>query len=59
MRNVCIPDTVEVLLSATPTVEAYMDLVSSAIQSFRMQRLMYVTEKMNEKLQCFGLLILV
>jgi hypothetical protein len=50
---------VEVLVSATPTVEAYMDLVTSAIQCFHMQRLVYVTEKMNEKLKSFGLLILI
>jgi hypothetical protein len=58
MRNVCVPDAVEVLSFATPIVKAYMDLISSSLQSFRMQRLMDVTEKMNEKLESFGLLIL-
>lgn len=58
MRNVCVPDAVEVLSFATLIVKAYMDLISSSLQSFRMQRLMDVTEKMNEKLESFGLLIL-
>ncbi len=49
----------EVLVSSAPIVEAYMDLVTSAIQCFHMQRLVYITEKMNKKLKSFGLLILV
>jgi hypothetical protein len=57
MRNVCVPDGVEVLFG-TIIVKAYMDLISTLLQSLHMQWLMYVTQKMNEKLESISLLIL-
>jgi hypothetical protein len=57
MRNFCVPDAVEVLFG-TAVVKACMDLVSSPLESFDMQRLMYVTQKMNEKLESIGFLSL-